>query len=150
MTMDGGIPTVNNPSRVPPLLELIDGPQEGAPRLIHPVGMLVGTPVTGAATMAETEHFIVPNDGVYLDDSGSPIQLFKGDALPRSRAAQFTAFRAKVGDEPVFTPAVDDVDDEHGDTEPPGNGENLVTNERAKGKAPANRSRGAAPENRSE
>lgn len=36
--IDGGAPTVNNPSRVPPPVEAVEPVQEGTPRVIHPIG----------------------------------------------------------------------------------------------------------------
>lgn len=107
--MDGG--SVNNPLRVPPLLTAIDGPQAGAPRVIHPIGLAVGVP--GGSTSMDTSAatFLVPEDGTFMDDFGSPIQYRKGDHVPAARAREFPSFREQMEpDAGAFVPAVTRAD----------------------------------------
>lgn len=92
--MDVDAPQVN-PDRVPDTIARIDGPQAGAPRIIHPVAMQVG--VTGkdhemVSRFVDRETFEVPKDGTYLDRRGNPIAFRKGDKLSLSRAAEFPDF----------------------------------------------------------
>lgn len=107
--MRDGIRQVNNPERVPDTLTAIDGPQEGARRVIHPVAMVVGTDPKEHEMYqrAEPEFFEVPADGTYRDRRGNPIAFKKGDRIPLSRAAQIEAFNVDLSGRHVsgITPA---------------------------------------------
>lgn len=91
-----GARQVNNPARVPDTLAAIDGPQAGAPRIIHPVAVAVGTKEQHMYQRAESEPFVVPEDGTYTDNRGNPIALTKGHRLSVGRAMQFPAFRERL------------------------------------------------------
>lgn len=88
----------NNPARVPDTLAAIDSPQAGALRVIHPVALVVGTPMKEHEMYRypEQQLFEVPEDGTYLDHRGSPIAFKKGDRIPMTRAAQFEAFNVDL------------------------------------------------------
>lgn len=94
-----GTRQVNNPSRVPSTLTAIDGPQEGALRVIHPVALLVGTTQQETSMTpygSDAPYFEVPEDGVYTDDRGNPIAFKAGDKLTLSRAATFKDFNVST------------------------------------------------------
>lgn len=104
--MSDGTRQINNPDRVSSTLTAIDGPQAGAPRVIHPLTLLVGERDRTGQTMntyrdAESALFTVPDDGVYQDDAGNPFQYAKGDRLPFFVAARFAAFRDSGIDDAV-------------------------------------------------
>lgn len=84
----------NNPATVPPLLSAIDQPQEGLPRVIHPIGMLVGRPDPSAVGVvmdeaSNTGFVTVPVDGTYRNVSGVPSRFRAGARIPVSRAASY-------------------------------------------------------------
>lgn len=101
--MSDGIRQVNNPQRVPSTLTAIDGPQEGEPRVIHPITILVGRHDRTQTTMntyvnADPQYFEVPEDGTFQNDQGDPFQYAKGDRLPLSVAVRFPDFRDHIDD----------------------------------------------------
>lgn len=99
--MDGTPRQMNNPSRVPSTLTAIDGPQEGAPRVIHPVGILVGRAVEESPMnpfQREPAVFEVPQDGTYIDVDGNPFAFAKGHRLSLGRASRFPDFNSPVPD----------------------------------------------------
>lgn len=106
--MDGGARTVNNPDRVPPILDRIDQPQEGLPRVIHPVGLAVGRPdpsaaQTGVGSMSDVYAPNVPvgdKDITLVNDRGIPFWFPGGHMLTAAEAAQFPDLRDKI-DGPV-------------------------------------------------
>lgn len=111
--MVNGIRQMNNPERVPLTLTRIDGPQEGEPRVIHPVAVLVGRQDATRETMntyqdANAGLFEVPEDGTFQDDGGNPFQYFKGDRLPYMVARRFEAFRSHI-DEGGVVPGLTDA-----------------------------------------
>lgn len=92
-----GIRQVNNPSRVPSTLSAIDGPQEGTPRVIHPMGMLVGKEGQDMGLITGTDntvYFEVPEDGTYIRRDGGSFWYPKGHRLTIGEAALFEAFDA--------------------------------------------------------
>ena len=100
--MDGGARNPSNPSRVPPLLARIDQPQEGLPRIIHPIGMAVGRPdpsaaQTGVVSMSDPfEGVYVEADATYTDDAGNPFRFRAGDTISAARAAAFPELRERL------------------------------------------------------
>lgn len=99
--MDGGARTVNNPDRVPPILDVIDQPQEGLPRLIHPI-MAVGRPdasLEGALVMSDpyAPNVSVGDEDVTLvNDAGVPFWFPGGHSLTAAEASQFPELRGKI------------------------------------------------------
>ncbi|MDQ3540839.1 MAG: hypothetical protein M3440_09140 [Chloroflexota bacterium] len=95
-----GTRLINNPNRVPPTLTAIDGPQEGEPRVIHPITMLVGTVSRETAPMDSTnpELYEVKEEGTYTNENGDPFYFPAGHKLPHAVANHFPDFATK-GDE---------------------------------------------------
>lgn len=90
MERDGTITTVNNPSRVHPLLDAIDQPQAGLPRVIHPIGMRVGQPDTGVIIVETHEGYIdIKEDATYVNDAGDPFFFPAGHKLSPAEASRF-------------------------------------------------------------
>lgn len=107
--MDGGAREVNNPSRVPRILSVIDQPQEGLPRVIHPIGIRVGTPdplAGGTGVFSTMDAFAadveITEDATYVNEAGDPYQFKKGDRIPAARAAAFPELAKKIDqDKPI-------------------------------------------------
>lgn len=98
-----GIRQMNNPSRVPSTLSAIDGPQEGAPRVIHPIGLRVGKEGQDMSLITGTDdtvYFEVPEDGTYLRRDGGSFWYPKGHRITTAEAALFDAFDARAESEP--------------------------------------------------
>lgn len=102
--MVGVIRDPNNPARVPPILARIDQPQEGLPRIIHPVGMAVGRPDPAArrqgviSTMSDqfAADVVIEEDATYVNEHGDPFQFRAGDRVSAARAAGFPELAKKV------------------------------------------------------
>ena len=101
--MDGGMRNPNNPARVPPILSAIDQPQEGLPRVIHPIGLAVGRPdplaaMTGVLNTMDAfaGDVEITEDATYLNELGDPIQFRKGDRVSAARAAGFPELAKKI------------------------------------------------------
>lgn len=107
--MDGGIRNPNNPDRVPRILSVLDQPQEGLPRVIHPFGLAVGRPdplAGGTGVFGSMDAFAadvtIDEDATYINDAGDPYAFKKGDTIPAARAAQFPDLAKKVDqDKPI-------------------------------------------------
>lgn len=143
-----GTRQVNNPLRVPDTVTAIDGPQAGAPRIIHPVAIRVGTSIKETAmplyTNAESDVYEVPESGVYTDDNGNPFQFVKGHRMSHAEAARFSDFRAQAEGDTVPGLTAARVGDEQpavAETDEP------IAELRAEGSAPENRME-SAPSNR--
>lgn len=133
--MDGGIRIIGNPARVPPILSAIDQPQEGLPRVIHPIALAVGRPDPDAARTGVistmdmyAKDVEIDEDVTLFNEQGDPFQFKAGDRISAARASQFPELARRVGDEPIRG-AVD---------------------ARSLAGAPENKARGEAPENRSD
>lgn len=106
--MDGGTRIIGNPERVPPILSVIDEPQEGLPRVIHPVGLAVGRPDPDAArtgvisTMDMYARDVeITEDITVFNEQGDPFQFKAGDRVSAARASQFPDLAKQVGDAPI-------------------------------------------------
>lgn len=142
---------VNNPERVPPILSVIDQPQAGLPRVIHPVvSMLVGRPdpaltTQGVISAMSDNTYEIPEDATYTNDAGDPIQFRKGDRVSAATAARFPDLVGKVDGDPnaaLARPQAERDANQKADEEA-----GLVERRMVKG-APENRME-PAPENRS-
>lgn len=127
--MDGGVRDPNNPARVPPILAAIDQPQEGLPRVIHPVGLVVGRPDPAASAQGVMSMYAgnveITEDMTVTDASGTPFRFKKGDRVSAARAAAFPDLAKRI-EGPIM--GADEARAVYG--------------------APENRMRGPAPENR--
>jgi hypothetical protein len=104
----GGVMSINNPDRVPRILDAIDQPQEGLPRVIHPVTLSVGRPDPLAASTgvlntmdAFAQDVVIEKTGTYLNEQGDPFLFKAGDRISAARAAAFPDLAKKLGDKPI-------------------------------------------------
>lgn len=107
--MERGTRDPNNPARVPRILAVLDQPQEGLPRVIHPIGLAVGRPDPLAATQgvrntmdAFAGDVLIEEDATYVNDAGDPYSFKAGDRISAARAAAFPELAKKIDqDKPI-------------------------------------------------
>lgn len=92
------LPLVNNPRRVPPLLETIDQPQAGAPRTIHPI---TGLALEPGMERQDTDYYLVEQNVTKLSEDGrDSIDFAAGQRIHPAVARRF----GFVADAPVASP----------------------------------------------
>ena len=99
--MDGA---PNNPRRVPPLLSAIDRPQEGLPRIIHPVALAVGRRQGVITTMSDPyAEVVIEEDATFVNEQGDPFQFRAGDRVSAGRAMAFPELAKRVEGDVIGT-----------------------------------------------
>lgn len=106
--MSDGIHNPNNPAKVPPILAAIDQPQEGLPRIIHPIGMLVGRPdpdaaASGVINMSEqyAAPIVLKEDVTLTNREGRSFRYRKGYRMTAAHAVNYPDLQTQLEGKPV-------------------------------------------------